>query len=94
MTIRKGETWGEPGSLPADGLVVGRGAEADLRINDPGISRRHAEFRLDGRQVKVVDLGSTNGTVVDGHKVRETTVRDGATVRLGNTDLVVRVGGA
>ena len=33
-----------------------------------------------------------NGTVVDGHKVRETTVRDGAKVRLGNTDLVVRVG--
>ena len=80
--------------IGGDGLVVGRGAEADLRINDPGISRRHAEFRLDGRQVKVTDLGSTNGTVVDGHKVRETTLRDGATVRLGNTDLVVRVGGA
>ncbi len=88
------EVNGSRHAVTADGLVVGRGAEADLRINDPGISRRHAEFRLDGGQVRVADLGSTNGTLVDGHKVRETTLRDGATVRLGNTDLVVRVGGA
>ena len=88
------EVNGSRHAITDDGLVVGRGAEADLRINDPGISRRHAEFRLDGRQVKVADLGSTNGTLVDGHKIRETTVRDGATVRLGNTEIVVRVGEA
>jgi hypothetical protein len=88
------EVNGSRHAITADGLVIGRGAEADLRINDPGISRRHAEFRLDGRQVRVADLGSTNGTLVDGHKVRETTVRDGAKVRLGNTEIVVRVGGA
>jgi hypothetical protein len=89
------EVNGSRHAITGDGLVVGRGAEADLRINDPGISRRHAEFRLDGRQVSVTDLGSTNGTVVDGHKVRQsTTLRDGAQVRLGNTDLVVRVGSA
>ncbi len=87
------EVHGSRHAIPADGLVVGRGAEADLRINDPGISRRHAEFRLEGRQVSVTDLGSTNGTLVDGHKVQETSLRDGARVRLGNTDLVVRVGG-
>jgi hypothetical protein len=89
------EVNGSRHAITGDGLVVGRGAEADLRINDPGISRRHAEFRLDGRQVSVTDLGSTNGTVVDGQKVRQsTTLRDGAQVRLGNTDLVVRVGSA
>ena len=75
--------------------MVGRGAEADLRINDPGISRRHAEFRpRTAGQVRVVDLGSTNGTLVDGRQVRETTVEDGARVRLGNTDLVVRFTGS
>ena len=68
------------------------GARVDAAAPTP--SRRHAEFSLDGRQVKVADLGSTNGTLVDGHKVRETTVRDGAKVRLGNTEIVVRVGGA
>jgi hypothetical protein len=77
------------------GLVIGRSAEADLRINDPGISRRHAEIRVGGRErpeVTVVDLGSTNGTMVDGSRVRESRLRDGQRVRVGNTDIVVRVG--
>ncbi|MGI3784972.1 MAG: FhaA domain-containing protein, partial [Janthinobacterium lividum] len=59
--------------LQAPGLVIGRGTEADLRINDPGISRRHAEIRVgqstDG-SIDIVDLGSTNGITVDGQKVR------------------------
>ncbi len=77
------------------GLVVGRGAESDLRINDPGVSRRHAEFRLSsGRgesRLSVVDLGSTNGTLVDGRRVESSELTDGAVVRIGSTDLVVRV---
>jgi hypothetical protein len=78
------------------GLVIGRGAEADLRINDPGISRKHAEIRVSGRdrpEVTVVDLGSTNGTMVDGARVREQRLQDGQRVRVGNTDIVVRLGG-
>jgi pSer/pThr/pTyr-binding forkhead associated (FHA) protein len=85
------EVNGSHHAIGADGLVVGRGAEADLRINDPGISRRHAEFRLDGRQVKVADLGSTNGTLVDGRRVSEAPLRDGSVVRVGSTDVTVRV---
>ena len=55
------------------GLVVGRGTEADLRINDPGVSRRHVEFVVDdagdgGVGIEVRDLGSTNGMLVDGHR--------------------------
>jgi hypothetical protein len=79
------------------GAVIGRGAEADLRINDPGISRRHAEIRVGGQgrpEVSVVDLGSTNGTMVDGSRVREATLRDGQHLRVGNTDIVVRLGGS
>ncbi len=80
--------------LAAPGMVIGRGADADLRINDPGVSRRHAELRVTGRRgapvVTVVDLGSTNGTLVDGQRVSETELRDGSTVRIGNTDLTVR----
>ena len=83
-----------------DRLVVGRGTEADLRINDPGVSRRHAEFRVedgagsgdvDGSAVLVEDLGSTNGTVVDGNRVERSRLSDGAIVRIGHTDLVVRI---
>ena len=75
--------------------VVGRGTEADVRINDPGVSRRHIEFMLVGGesdlQVRVRDLGSTNGMLVDGHRVTSTSLRDGAEVKIGNTTLTVRI---
>jgi hypothetical protein len=81
-------------ALTPPGLVIGRGAEADLRINDPGVSRRHAEFRVTGKsdtpQVSVADLGSTNGTLVDGQRVTEAPLRDGSVVRVGSTDVAVR----
>ncbi|MFT4008820.1 MAG: DUF3662 and FHA domain-containing protein [Nocardioidaceae bacterium] len=81
------------------GLIVGRGPEADLRINDPGVSRKHAEIRVTDHQppkVGVIDLGSTNGTLVDGHRIERTAVGDGSVVKIGNTELVVRLvtGGA
>ena len=55
--------------LRPPGLVVGRGTEADLRINDPGVSRRHLELEVTIDGVEAVDLGSTNGILVDGTKV-------------------------
>ena len=82
--------------LTPPGLVIGRGAEADLRINDPGVSRRHAEFRVAGSsespEVSVADLGSTNGTFVGGRRVKEAPLSDGAVVRVGSTDVSVRLG--
>ena len=56
--------------LRPPGLVIGRGTEADLRINDPGVSRRHLELEVSIDGVEAVDLGSTNGILVDGTKVR------------------------
>ncbi len=86
--------------LDPPGIVIGRGNEADLRINDPGVSRRHAEIRVyagspggtapSGPQVSVVDLGSTNGMLVNGHKVTQATLDDGATVKIGNTTMTIR----
>ncbi|QLQ09133.1 MAG: DUF3662 domain-containing protein [Nocardioidaceae bacterium] len=81
------------------GIVLGRGPESDLRINDPGVSRKHAEIRISGPEqagqeqtaVTVVDLGSTNGTFVNGHRVDRAAVSDGGTVRVGNTEIVVRI---
>lgn len=80
--------------LSPPGVVIGRGSEAELRINDPGISRRHAQIRVsvqDGSvQVLVTDLGSTNGIVVDGKRVAEAMLSDGSQIVLGNTTLTVR----
>src|SRR6476660_1446350 len=81
--------------LQPPGLVIGRGTEADLRINDPGVSRRHVEFVVTpgatGERIEVRDLGSTNGMHVDGHRVTHTGVRDGTQVKIGNTTMTVRV---
>jgi len=80
--------------LQPPGLVVGRGTEADVRINDPGVSRRHIEFIVEPgehHRIEVRDLGSTNGMQVDGHRVTHTGVRDGSLVKIGNTTMTVRV---
>ena len=81
--------------LDPPGIVIGRGSEADLRINDPGVSRRHAEIRVfpgdaSGTNVSVVDLGSTNGMLVNGSKVQQATLDDGGTIKIGNTTMTVR----
>lgn len=75
------------------GLVLGRGTEADLRVNDPGVSRRHAEFTVDRGRVIVKDLGSTNGVFVNGRKVPVAQLHDGAEVKIGRTEIVVHIGG-
>ncbi|MGN6129430.1 MAG: FhaA domain-containing protein, partial [Nocardioidaceae bacterium] len=79
--------------LDPPGLVVGRGHDADLRINDPGVSRRHVEFRVypggGEPHVSVVDLGSTNGMLVNGEQVEQATLSSGATIKIGNTTLRV-----
>ena len=71
------------------GLVLGRGSECDVRIDDPGISRRHAEIRVHGTgpdaQILVVDLGSTNGTLVDGVRAAQAPLSDGSRIVLGST---------
>lgn len=70
---------------------IGRGSDVDIRVDDPGVSRHHAEILL-GREVVLRDLGSTNGTYVDGVQVGEVVLRDGATVQLGSVRLTFRAG--
>lgn len=68
---------------------LGRGADSDIRIDDPGVSRHHADIII-GNSAMLRDLGSTNGTFVDGVQVSQTTLRDGSTIRLGSTTLTFR----
>lgn len=79
--------------LQPPGLVIGRGTEADLRINDPGISRRHAEIRVNDSgtslDVDIVDLGSTNGIMVDGQRVRHALLTAGSRIEIGTTRMLV-----
>jgi hypothetical protein len=79
--------------LTPPGLVIGRGTEADLRINDPGISRRHARINVQGSgadtRLTIEDLGSTNGIVVDGQRVRTATLEEGSKFSIGSTHLAI-----
>ncbi len=69
---------------------IGRGSDADVRIEDPGVSRHHAEIRVAGADVVLRDLGSTNGTYVNGTLVAEQPLRDGAVITIGSTNLTFR----
>jgi Protein of unknown function (DUF3662)/FHA domain len=72
--------------------TIGRGTDADLRIDDPGVSRKHAQIRVSNVAAEIMDLDSTNGTIVDGRRVRSAALADGSTIRLGNTTMVFRRG--
>jgi len=65
--------------------VLGRGSEADIVVDDPGVSRRHVEIRLDGGAAQLRDLGSTNGTFVDGDRASTARLVDGSMITIGRT---------
>jgi pSer/pThr/pTyr-binding forkhead associated (FHA) protein len=68
-------------------VTIGRLPECEVPVNDPNVSRRHAEVRRQGADYVVVDLGSTNGTRVNGAGVRERRLADGDEISVGNTTL-------
>jgi DNA-binding NtrC family response regulator len=69
--------------------LVGQSASCDVRLVDRTVSRRHAALEVDDEGLRVIDLGSTNGTFVDRVRVREAFVAEGAELRLGATALRV-----
>ena len=82
---------GRPHGLTKAVMTIGRGTDVDIRIDDPGISRRHAEIRT-GFTTMVIDLGSTNGTLVNGELVHQAQLEDGDQIVLGNSMLIYRRG--
>ncbi len=74
--------------------VIGRGTEADIRLPDTGVSRKHVDVVLDGGVATVEDLGSTNGTLVNGRRVSRQPLSDGDVIRIGHSVLVYRRDGA
>ena len=78
--------------LSAPVTVIGRSTEADIVLDDAGVSRRHAEVHLIDGRARVIDLGSTNGTYVDGERVHAGNLTDGSTITVGRTRIVYRSG--
>jgi hypothetical protein len=83
---------GQRYSLNAPSIVLGRSSDADILIDDTGVSRRHLEIRTAPGTAQAVDLGSTNGSYVNGHKiVGSSELTDGSTITMGRTKIIYRL---
>jgi hypothetical protein len=68
-------------------VLLGRSRECDIQVDDPNVSRRHAELRQEGATYWIVDLDSTNGVEVNGHRVTRARLSPGDTFTVGSTDI-------
>jgi hypothetical protein len=71
--------------------IIGRGTDADVTISDTGASRKHVELIWDGKHAQATDLGSTNGTKLNGEKFQQAIVEPDSTLEVGRTRMVFRV---
>jgi hypothetical protein len=76
--------------LIRDGLTLGRIVGCDVVIDDTKASRRHARFVAEGGVVEIEDLGSSNGTLLNGKPVQKRVLRDGDVIQIGATTLTYR----
>ena len=89
LAVRDGDDRREV-RLDAEPLVIGRDPDNRLVLDDRRVSRRHAEIRLRLGRYTLYDLGSTNGTYVNGRRAAETVLSDGDRIVLGGVELVFR----
>ncbi|XAS67490.1 DUF3662 and FHA domain-containing protein [Micrococcaceae bacterium Sec5.7] len=83
---------GQRYSLNAPSIVLGRSSEADILVDDTGVSRRHLEIRTTDGVTSAVDMGSTNGSYVNGQKVAGSVeLTDGSTITMGRTKIIFRL---
>ena len=91
VVVVDGANAGETVSLDEAPILIGRGNDAAIRLDDDYVSTRHARIASSGEQWFVEDLGSTNGTYIGAHRLTQpTTLQLGSTVRIGKTTLELR----
>lgn len=84
LVVRRGSNLGARFLLDEDSTVAGRHPDVDIFLDDVTVSRRHAEFARAGSRFRVRDLGSLNGTYVDGRRIEvEYLLEDGVEVQVG-----------
>lgn len=72
-------------------VVIGRGSDADITVEDTGISRKHLEISWDGRRAEARDLGSTNGSMLNGERFSRAVVPNDSVLQIGRTRIVFRL---
>ena len=89
LVFLRGELMAVPIPLERDEVVLGRALEADIRINDVRVSRMHARITVERAEengensYRIIDLGSTNGTLLNGQPISEATLSDGDKITIG-----------
>ena len=91
LSVRSGPDAGAHFAIETSPLYIGRAPDNGVVVNDPATSRRHARFEMRGQDYLVVDLGSANGTLVDGARVVEHVLVSGSVVTMGQNELVVTI---
>lgn len=90
LIMKSGPTPGVVFPLEGQQFFIGRDASNEIRINDPEVSRRHARLGLQGARFVIEDLGSTNGTFVNGHRLSASSVLNpGDMINLGERIVLV-----
>lgn len=71
--------------------LIGRGSDADVHVDAKGVSRHHAEIHWDGKKAEIIDLGSTNGTQVEGKKIDRAALPDACTLTIGQARILFQM---
>jgi len=98
VNVKGGVAWnpvldidGRRHPLTKSRTIIGRGSEADITVNDTGTSRKHVEILWDGTRGQVNDLGSTNGSKLNGQPVTKALLAPDSVIEIGRTRIVFRV---
>ena len=89
LAVRPSATLSEPNTKD---FIIGKAADADFILSDVLVSRRHARLLRFDSSLVLEDLGSTNGTYLNGKLIRTAPVREGDVITIGNNDLTIRAG--
>lgn len=88
LLVTAGSLQGKEFPVDKDVFSIGTGKNVDLKLEDPSVSRRHCEIRVDEHGYTIVDMNSTNGTFVNGVRISSAFLNPGAELQLGGTNLV------
>jgi diguanylate cyclase (GGDEF)-like protein len=88
LVVLAGSAVGEMFKVDQERTIIGRGGRAQIRMIDDGISREHAEIIVQGNEVLLHDLGSTNGTFCNGVRVDTRPLADGDKILVGSTTIL------